>query len=193
MFLSLKPHNLKYMNVAYSIDANDYLTFQLFTASKSDIVKKRRLKSKLIFSLLYLAIGIFFLVEGKINFTVAFVVLGIVWYFVYPMREKRMYEGNYRNYITKHFYNRFGKPATLEIDNHYIVSKDEVSTGKISTKDIESISEIPTAVYIKFNTGQSFILPKDKIENLDEMILKLKELADLNHFSYYKEMNWKWK
>lgn len=189
------------MILKYSIGADDFLNFQLFTASESPVVKRRRLKSKLAFAILYIAFGLFFVVDSKWIYASTFFVLAILWFFLYPMREKRMYERNYKNFILENYRNRFDKEATMEITNESIQTKDGVNKGKASLNEVSEIIEMPTAIYIRLNSAQTFMLPYERIEfvensgvkNSQEMILKLKEIAQLNHVKYTDKTNWVWK
>ncbi|MDD2981890.1 MAG: hypothetical protein PHQ74_00745 [Crocinitomicaceae bacterium] len=189
------------MILKYSIGADDFLNFQLFTASESPVVKRRRLKSKLAFAILYIAFGLFFVVDSKWVYASTFFVLAILWFFFYPLREKRMYERNYKNFILENYRNRFDKEATMEITNAYIQTKDGVNKGKALLSEVSEIVEMPTAIYLRLNTAQTFMLPYDRIEflessdvkNTQEMILKFKEIANLNQLKYTDLTNWKWK
>lgn len=189
------------MILKYSIGADDFLNFQLFTASESPIVKRRRLKSKLAFAILYIAFGLFFVVDSKWIYASTFFALAIAWFFLYPKREKRMYERNYKNFILENYRNRFDKEATMEITDGYIQTKDGVNKGKALLSEVSEIVEMPTATYIRLSTAQTFMLPYDRIEfpensdvqSVDEMIVKLKEIADKNDLKYTNLLDWKWR
>ena len=146
------------MILKYSIGADDFLNFQLFTASESPVVKRRRLKSKLAFAILYIGFGLFFVVDAKWIYASTFFVLAIGWFFFYPLREKRMYERNYRNFILENYKNRFDKEATMEITNEYIQTKDGVNKGKALLSEVSEFVEMPTAIYIRLKSGQTFML-----------------------------------
>lgn len=181
------------MKVAYSISAEDYLTFQLFSASQSAEVKNRRSRSRYLFSLINLAIGVYFIADHNMLLGCTFLVFAVIWYFITPAMQKNAYEKRYAEYIKKHFYNRFDKPATLEIDDYTITSTDPVSTGKVGTDEIQAVYEIQQATYIKFRDGKSFILPKSRITNYTEMTQQLEILAESKGFVYRKNLDWKWK
>ncbi len=189
------------MILKYSIGADDFLNFQLFTASESPIVKRRRLKSKLAFAILYIAFGLFFVVDSRWIYASTFFVLAIAWFFFYPLREKRMYERNYKNFILENYRNRFDKEATMEITDEYIQTKDGVNKGKAALNEVSEFIEMPTALYIRLKSAQTFMLPYDRIEftensdvkSVDTMILKMKEIASKNQLNYLDKTNWKWK
>ncbi|MCC4921527.1 hypothetical protein [Flavobacterium chungbukense] len=64
---------------------------------------------------------------------------------------------------------------------------------KIATSEIEEINEISSSIFIKLNIGNSLILPKDKIQDIDGIILFLKQLANSLNVKYNSENDWKWK
>lgn len=189
------------MILKYSIGADDFLNFQLFTASESPIVKRRRLKSKLAFAILYIAFGLFFVVDARWIYASTFFALAILWFFFYPLREKRMYERNYKKFILDNYRNRFDKEATMEITNEYIQTKDGVNKGKASLNEVDEFIEMPTAIYIRLKSAQTFMLPYDRIEfvensevkSVDEMILKLKAISAANGVKYSNNLAWKWR
>ena len=67
------------------------------------------------------------------------------------------------------------------------------SESKVLTTELEEICEIPTTIFVRLKGGQSFILPKDKITDLDNVKARLKELAKHLKIKYDTDENWKWK
>jgi len=63
----------------------------------------------------------------------------------------------------------------------------------VLTTEIEQIHEIPTTIFVRLKSGQSFILPKDKIEHVHMLIVRLKELADYLKIKYEDDDTWEWK
>ncbi len=166
------------MTIDYKIDENDFLTHQLFVASKSDRIKKKRQRSKLIVALIYVVFGLLFLLQDKISLAIIFFIIGILWFFIYPIWERRHYINHYKRFIRENYKDRLGRTATLEFNNEYILAQDNGSESKILTIELEEICEIPTTILVRLKGGQSFILPKDKITDFDKVKARLKELAD---------------
>ena len=181
------------MTIDYKIDENDFLMHQLFVASKSDRIKKKRQRNKIILPLIYVAFGLLFLFEDKYSMTIIFFIIGLLWFFIYPLWERRHYIKHYQGFIKENYKNRLGKTTTLEFSNDFILAKDNGSESKVQTTELEEICEIPKTIFVRLKAGQSFILPKDKISNIDNVIIRLKELADYLKIKYDIDEKWEWK
>lgn len=181
------------MKIAYSIDENDYLTFQLYTASNSPMVKKRRFISRLVPAIAYLLLAVTFFYKGNITMIIAFSALALVWYLFYPLHDKNVYKRQYQKFIKENMNNKFGRPATLSFEAPLVKAKDEVSETKINYSEIESITEIPEMFLLKLKTNQSFILPKSKIENAETLNLYFKTFESNEGIPFYVQSLWKWK
>ena len=83
--------------------------------------------------------------------------------------------------------------ATLTINNKCFVTKDDGGESKIIATETEEIVEIPSLFLLRLKSGQSLIIPKNKIGNADEVKNELLGLADFLKISYTVEENWKWK
>jgi ABC-type multidrug transport system fused ATPase/permease subunit len=181
------------MTIDYKIDENDFLTHQLFVASKSDRIKKKRQRSKVILPLIYLAFGLLFFFQDKVSLAVIFLIIGLLWFFIYPIWERRHYIKHYKGFIKENYKDRLGRTAILEFNNEYIVAKDNGSESKVLTTELEEICEIPTTIFVRLKGGQSFILPKDKITDLHKVKARLTELADHLEIKYDIDEKWEWK
>lgn len=181
------------MTIDYKIEENDFLTHQLFIASKSDRIKKKRQRSKVILPLIYVAFGFLCLFQDKVSLAIIFFIIGLLWFFIYPIWERRHYIKHYKGFIKENYKNRLGRTATLEFNNEYILAKDNGSESKVLTTELDEICEIPTTIYIRLKSGQSFILPKDKISEFDKVKARLKELADHLKIKYDTDEKWEWK
>lgn len=181
------------MTINYKIDENDFLTYQLYNASKSKHIKKTRWRNKVILPIIYFAFGLLFLFGDKISLSIVFFTTGILWFFIYPFWERRRYIKHYQRFIIENYQNRLGKIASLEFSNEFILAKDNSSESKTLTTEIEEINEIPTTIFVKLKNGQSFILPKSKIENMEEVVTRLKELARYLEINYNINEKWEWK
>ncbi len=181
------------MRIDYKIDENDFLTHQLFIASKSDRIRKKRQRNKIIVPLIYVAFGILFLLQDKVALTIIFFVIGLLWIFVYPLWERRHYIKHYKNFIKENYKDRFDRIATLEFSNDYILAKDNGGESKVLTTEIEEICEIPTTIFVRLKGGISFILPKEKLVEFDNVKVRLKELANHLKIKYETDEKWEWK
>ncbi len=181
------------MTFELKIDEKDYLTYQLFVASQSKSIKRKRNRNKVIIPILYILIGVFGLYNNFYLMGILFCVFAVLWFFLYPLWERNNYIKHYKNFIQENYKDAFGKSAFLEISDKTIFIKDEFSESKVSTSKIIEIYEIPTSIYIRMKTGKTFILPKDKIASIDELKLELINLATNLKISYVRDEKWTWK
>ncbi len=181
------------MILEFIVDETDYLDFQLYAASKSQRIKKNRLRSKLIVPIVYLAFGIFLLFIDKLIVSYVFMLGAVTWFFVYPFWERKRYVKHYQRYITENFKGKLNRKAIIEFNDDCITAKDEGNESKIMNTEIEMISEIPSSIFIKLKSGQSVIIPKRKNENIALLISKLNTLASSLNVSYLNENDWIWK
>lgn len=181
------------MTIKYKLDENDFLTHQLFVASKSDRIKKKRKRSKVLVPLVYIALGLYFLIENKYSLTIILFIIGLLWFIIYPLWEKRHYVKHYKGFIKENYKDRIGRIGTLEINNDYIIAKDNGSESKILTTELEEINEIPSSIIVRLKEGQSLLLPKDKVSDINSVSARLKELAIYLKIKYDIDEKWEWK
>lgn len=181
------------MKLEYSLEKNDYVTFQLFAASKScGIIKKRR-NNKIILPLIYLGLAIIsFLIEG-IGLSIIFLIIGLLWFLFYPAYERKKYFKHYDKYIEENYKNKFGKVETLYFEEDYVLYKDYIGEGKLFLSEVEELNEIGKYFFLKFNSGVSLIIPKVKIDNLEQFSQYIKSLVSRLNRKHKIELNWEWK
>lgn len=181
------------MKIDIQLSEEDYLTYQLYNASISKRIKKRRQRNKIVVPILYFSVGGFtFFYANSLELSIFLVIVGILWFFAYPIREKNRYIRHYRGYIQDNYKERFGKTVSIEFTNEYIFASDSYSESKIQTNQIESFIEIPTLILIKYKDGIVNIIPKDKIQDHNTFVSMLKEMATNLNIEYKLENNWKW-
>ncbi len=181
------------MTIDYKIDEKDFLIHQLYLASKSDRIRKKRQRNKVIVPIIYLVLGLLLFLGDKFLLAIIFVILGVLWYFIYPIWEKRHYINHYKSFIKENLSDRLDRITTLEFNKDYILAKQNGNESKILTIELEEICEIPTIILVRLKSGQFYILPKDKISNIDDITVRLKELADYLRIKYSIDEKWEWK
>ena len=97
------------MTIDYKIDEKDFLTHQLFVASKSDRIKRKRKRSKILLPLIYVAFGLLFLFQDKVSLTIIFFIIGLLWFLIYPFFERRHYIKHYTGFIKENYQDRLGR------------------------------------------------------------------------------------
>jgi len=181
------------MTLQYTLDENDFLTHQLYIASKSERIRKIRKRGRLVLSIAYALMALLFYFQGKSSLMIIFLILALCWFIINPFFERKKYVRHYKKFIAECYKIRIGRMATLTINNECFVTKDDGGESKIIATETEEIVEIPSLFLLRLKSGQSLIIPKNKIGNADEVKNELLGLADFLKISYTVEENWKWK
>ena len=181
------------MKVNYILDENDYLQFQLYTASKSDRIKKQRKKSWIIMTLAFLSLSCLFYTTEIKFLMYYFAVFSILSLILYPIYSKKRYYNYYKKYNLDTYKNRFDNPCIITFDELNIISSDSTAETSIKLSAIEEIAETSQYIYLKIKTGGSLIIPKFKIENFNLVQTYLENLAEKLKINFDKELNWRWK
>ena len=181
------------MVVKITLEFDDYLTYHLFLASRSDALKKRRLIHWVSVPLLYIVTGIAFvyLNGSEIVRTIFFVTAGI-WFLFYPFYSKWAIRRFLLRQVTAKYASLVGQEGVLEIREKNIIVKGKDSSMNLNYSDIKEIIELPEHFLVDLKVGTSLILPKKKIEadTLDEVIKKISHKTDLQPTV---QVVWGWK
>ena len=177
------------MTLEYKINEQDFLDFQMFTASKSDRINKKKRNGWILLTVSSIVVALYFYLNQNTAMTVYFGLVAIACGLFYPRYFKWRYKKHYKTYIRENYSKRFGQVETLELDNNYIFSKDKTGEGKINLSEIERIDETRNHFFLKISTGLSLLIPKKELEGIDELREKFKAIG----LAVNDETNWKWK
>ncbi|MBK8807419.1 MAG: YcxB family protein [Bacteroidales bacterium] len=177
------------MKLEYKIIEQDFLDFQLFTASKSDRIKKKKTNSWILLTAGSIMVAFYFYFKENTIMTIYFGLVAVACGLYFPKYFKWRYKKYFKIYIKENYSNRFGHVETIEINNDSIFSKDKTGEGKINLSEIEKIDETDNHFFLKISTGLSLIIPKRELEKTDELKSKFKDLG----LTLNNETNWMWK
>jgi hypothetical protein len=177
------------MTLEYKINEQDFLDFQLFTASKSDRINKKKRNGWILLTLGSIVIAFYFFLSENIAMTIYFGLVAIVCGLFYPKYFKWRYKKHYKTYIQENYSKRFGQIEYLEINSDYIFSKDKTGEGKINLSEIERVDETDNHFFLKISTGMSLLIPKSELGNIDKLREKFKEIGLIIN----DETKWSWK
>jgi hypothetical protein len=180
------------MELKYHLVLEDFLTHQLFQASKSKRIRFKRLRNWLLPVLLYgISAAAFFLAQNKTS-AITFFLLALFWLFFYPWYSKLHYRNHYRKHLEEHYTHRIGVSGTLKQDEENLYVEEESSDGRISYKLIQSIIELPDLFLLKLKNGSGLMLPKKRLEK-DDLASFLKGIVKNTGLKIIDETSWKWK
>lgn len=181
------------MTINYTISEEDLLTYQLYAASKSERILKQRKRNKLI-GLVYLPMALIFFLAKTYPVAIMLVLVGILWFFLYPLWDKKRIMNNYQDFINENQKERLGNLIQLEITGEFILAKDKGSESKVQISELEKITEIPSLILLVLKGGISLAIPKQEIVSIhDQLITELKELAFRLNIPYEMDLDWEWK
>lgn len=181
------------MKLEYQLDVNDYLQHQLYTASKTERIKKQRIKSWIFVSLTFFIISLLFLENRDKSTFYIFIIVGIITLIFYPFYLRNHYKNHYLKFIKDTYKNRFGESSVIEFFEKEVITNDSNSESKVKYSALEEFNEIGEYIFLKLKSGGSFIIPKLKINNLVELKNELKKISEQYNVKHNIELNWKWK
>ena len=95
--------------------------------------------------------------------------------------------------MKEHFNDRFGKNIEFEFRDDSFYSKDDNGDGSIEYVDTEIIYETGAYFIINFTDGDSFLIAKNKVDNLEFIKNKIQELQVKFGIPFEQKLDWVWK
>lgn len=175
-----------------TLDKEDFLRFQLYTASKSKRIKNRRLRSW-IFTTLFFVLMVLITSENEDSFLyIYFAAAACANFILYPYYTRWRYKMHYKKHIEDHYETKCGVESLFTITSEYILSQDHTGESKIMISEIKEIIEIEKDIFIKIKSGEAFIIPK-RIPDIGQLSKELKILCNSKEINWNTELEWKWK
>jgi len=176
------------MKITYKLKAVDFLEYQLYTNSKSELNNKKRRNSKIRIPILYLFLGLFFIYNNSDLTGYIFIFFGLLWYGFYPKYASNRVKKYLINYIKENFTEKINIENELNFQDEYIYVKNENEESKILTNKLKKIVELNDYYFIFLSKIESFIIPKSIIQDETEF----KEQMNKYNIEYVDERKWKW-
>jgi len=177
------------MEFIYKLESIDFLQYQLFTASKSKRIIKKKMYGWLVFTLAASIFALYCYFNNSTALAIYFGVIAAVWGLFYPKYFSWKYYKHYKSFINENYKNRFGKTTTVSFSKDYIIATDDTGEGKIKTREIINVNETSQHLFITFLSGASLIIPKRELTNFNELKNGLIKIG----CSINNELSWAWK
>ncbi|WP_319482674.1 YcxB family protein [uncultured Draconibacterium sp.] len=181
------------INLEFQLEREDHVTFQLYIASKSERIKKKRRTTKYRVPIVYLVLASIIFFVGELGLSIVFILVGILWYLFYPKYELKRYEKHYRSYVEENFKTELDPKVIIEFTETVINTTDEKGNSSIKIETIKEIDEIEKYFFIRLNPGLGLIIPKSKITDLGEFELWLNEITKRYGIKRNVDFAWRWK
>jgi hypothetical protein len=176
-----------------TLDENDFLTFQLYTASKTPRIKKARIRQWILTSVTFFGLAYLFHNGGNAFLGNYFLVFGGLSLVFYPFYSRWKYKNHYRKYIRENYKNRFGQESSLAFEGDSIVTKDASGEVKVNVSEIEEVHEIKDYFFLKSRMGGTLIISKAESDDIREITNSIKSMVETCGVKHSVELDWKWR
>ncbi len=176
------------MKLEITLSEQDYLTHQLFIASQSESVIKKRRVGRIVIPIIYLLIGVPFFLWNSNGPGIFFIIIGILWFFFYPFYSRYRYKRHYQNYIKQYYQPRIGQAASMHFSHSLIKTKDHTGKAEIKMEQVDQLVEIGQHYFIQLKNHQTFIIPKDQIKDRSGFTTFFEGLD----IDIVDQQNWRW-
>jgi prepilin signal peptidase PulO-like enzyme (type II secretory pathway) len=175
------------MNFKFSITAEEFLTFQLYTLSKSENVRKKMKRGQIFATILGVILAFNLFISDALWPSIVMLLVCIAIYFYYPIYHKWRMKRNYKKYIDYAYKERFDHPEELTFHPKGVLSKNISGEGEIAKADLMELVEIEKLLLLRMKNGASIILPKKEVDEA-EVKANVKKLG----LPFRQELDWRY-
>jgi hypothetical protein len=122
-----------------------------------------------------------------------FIALGITRYFLYPGIQAKRYVKFYAKHVDENLAKRTEQPTELTFEDEYITATDYSGESKLKINIIERIDEVRDYCFMKLNSGSAMVIPLSQLQNREDVISLLKNMASTHVIAYNTNKEWKWR
>ncbi|RAK70426.1 YcxB family protein [Hymenobacter edaphi] len=180
------------MHLSYSLQADDFLHYQLYAASHSPVVRRSRLRSWIIITLAFVSLAYIFYQEHVTSLMVYFALLAVASAALYPLYSRWRYKRHYRKHIETNYQGQIGATVVLELTDSLLRSVDKASRNELQLRELYQIVETSQAFLLRYNPAGAVIVPKNQVD-VAALASELHRLANLNGIEYVDDQSWQWK
>jgi len=119
------------MQYKYQIHEQDFIDFQLYTASKSESIRRKKRNGWIGLTVGFGIVALLSFFAGMMSHTVGWGAASLLFLLCYPTYFMWRHKRHYENYIKQNHKNRFGESVILEVHPDHIFTKDSTGEGKI--------------------------------------------------------------
>lgn len=176
------------MHLRFTISEDNFLSFQLYTLSKSEKVRKKMKRGQIFAPILGLILAFNLFISNAFWPGIIMSVLCVVIYFYYPTYHKWRMKRNFKMYIRRNYHDRFGQEEELTFMRNGVLSKNISGEGEIAKKELLDCIEISDLLLLRMKNGASLLLPKQQLSDLNVVKAEIKKLG----LPFHAELDWKY-
>jgi hypothetical protein len=176
------------MKFEYQIEEQDYLDFQLYTASKSPRFFKKQRNGQYFITICSLILACYFIYAKDWGMTAYFGLSTVVFFLFYPRYFKWRQKVHYIKYIRRNYKNLFGRSEEMEVKGKTIHLVNASGSGEIKAAELTKFIETGKHFFIQMKSGASLIIPLHDLKDST----KLRSQINTLKIPVKKDLNWKW-
>lgn len=177
----------------YKLTEEDYLIDFLFNDAKSTSLRKKRKRAVYAFSALFVAMGIYTLAISEYWVGACCMLMALFYFFLYPIKLKNTVIKMYAKTTTERYASRFGKLEEIAFDEFFFYCNRNEQEAKINLSSFEALYEIKNYYLLKNKNGNSYIIPKHKLNDAEAVKKELLKLVDSQKLLHEVDKNWEYK
>ncbi len=176
------------MKFEYQIQEQDYLDFQLYTASKSPRFEKKQRNGRYFITLCSLITACYFTYVQDWGMVAYFGLTTAVFFLFYPWYFKWRQKVHYTKYIRRNYKNLFGRSEEMEVKGKTLELTNSTGKGQIKASELEKFIETKNHFFIQMKSGASLIIPVYKMDDAAALRSQINGMK----IPVEKDMDWTW-
>lgn len=120
-------------------------------------------------------------------------VIGLITLIFYPSYERYQYKKHYKKWVAENYKGRINVISTVVLTENTIETYDKTGEAKLNVSELQDIVETNEYFYLKLKIGESLIIPKLKVEDVDGLRFQLQDLAARLKINFETDLTWEWK
>lgn len=182
------------MQISYQIKEEDYLVHQLYKASKDKKLRRKRISTWILITLLYAALGYtcyFHLRQYDLG--MGFGILAVFWLATYIFYAKWSYKRKLAKHIRQHLKSQMDQKVILQRTPSNLSIEDQKNNkSNIPYSSIKEMIELPSHFLITTQKGSALMIPKIQFSDRRKLLIFLGYLVKDHQVNFKKELDWKW-
>ncbi|NQX55793.1 hypothetical protein HQN86_19380 [Pedobacter panaciterrae] len=170
----------------YTLSLEDVVTYNQYNLS----IKKKNVfqKLRIVASVYFVLLGVLFIYVTNYIIGGIFILFGLLYPLLGAKYVKWAYTKTFRKVILTDCSGLINAPNTFSVADNKIVIQDQGGIFYYNLSAVESINEIATHFFIKFNNSDVTVVPKTETE----LAQTIRTLITEHNLRHVVQLNWKY-
>ncbi|WP_448104159.1 hypothetical protein [Pedobacter panaciterrae] len=170
----------------YTLSLEDVVTYNQYNLS----IKKKNVfqKLRIVASVYFVLLGVLFIYVTNYIIGGIFILFGLLYPLLGAKYVKWAYTKTFRKVILTDCSGLINAPNTFSVADNKIVIQDQGGIFYYNLSAVESINEIATHFFIKFNNSDVTVVPKTETE----LAQTIRTLINEHNLRHVVQLNWKY-